>query len=100
MKDKKPKYLEDLLEEYLELSDEETEVQSFIEKAQKKFDQYLSEDKNTTYNSSDGQGLFKFHSQIRKYQERQISYERKDENDKSKSTFIFSLENDEVKYTR
>ena len=125
MKEKKHKYVEDLFDEYIHLSDEQIELPLFIEKAQKKFDQHLSTENDITYKSSDAEDLFKFHSQIRKYEERRkevneelaeventlkeffrtlrggkISYERKDENDKSKNTYVFWLDDDQVKCNR
>lgn len=125
MKDKKHKYLEDLFDEYIALTDEQIEIPLFIEKARKKFDQHLSEEKTVTYKSSDAEDLFKYHNQVKKYEERKkeiedalvesenalkeflttleggkISYERKDDNDKSKSTYVFWLEGDTVKCNR
>lgn len=125
MKEKKHKYLEDLLDEYIQLTEEKIEIPLHIEKAQKKFNQHLSEDKNVIYKSSDAEDLFKYHHQVMKYEERKkeifdelaevensikeflrllqggkISYEKKDDNDKSKNTFIFWLEGDELKSNR
>lgn len=125
MKEKKQKYAEDLFDEYIRLSDEQIEIPLFIEKAQKKFDQHLSPEKNITYRSVDAEDLFKFHNQIRKYEERRkevdeelaeaentlkeflrslqggkISYEKKDDNDKSKITYLFWLEDEKVKCNR
>ncbi len=125
MKDKKHKYLEDLFDEYIELTDEQVEIPVLIEKAQKKIEQHLSEEKAITYKYSDAQDLFKFHNQIKKHEERKkeiddelaeientlkeflltlqggkISYDRKDDNDKSKSTYVFWIEGDSVKCNR
>lgn len=125
MKEKKHKYVEDLFDEYIQLTDEQIEIPVLIEKAQKKFDQHLSPDKNITYKYTDAEDLFKFHNQIRKYEDRKkeindelaevenslkefltslqgakISYEKKDDNDKSKSTYLFWLEGDQVKCNR
>lgn len=125
MKEKKYKYLEDLFDEYVQLSEEQIEIPLFIEKAQKKFDQHLAPQKDNTYKYSDAEDLFKFHNQLRKYEERtkelsdelaeaenalkefltalqggKIAYERKDDSDKSKNTYLFWLEGDEVKCNR
>ena len=125
MKEKKHKYVEDLFDEYIQLSDEQIEIPLFIEKAQKKFDQHLSQEKEITYKSSDAEDLFKYHNQIRKYEERRkevdeelaeventlkefltplqggkISYEKKDDNDKSKITYLFWLEGEKVQCNR
>lgn len=125
MKEKKHKYLEDLFDEYIQLTDEQIEIPLCIEKAQKKFDQHLSPQKESTYKHSDAEDLFKYHTQIKKHEERKkevgdelaetensikefltslqgskISYERKDDNDKSKNTYLFWLEGDQVKTNR
>ena len=125
MKEKRHKYLEDLLTEYIELTDEQNELKMSVEKAQNKFNQHLSEDKNTTYKYADAEDLFKFHNQARKYEDRKkeiseelsdienslkefllslqgakISFDRKDDNDKSKSTYTFSMDGDSVKCDR
>ena len=125
MKAKKNKYVEDLFDEYILLSDEQIEITLFIEKAQKKFEQHLSPEINVTYNSADAEDLFKVHNQIRKYEERRKevdeeliqventlkeflrslrgaknSYEKKDDNDKSKTTYLFWLEGEKVKCNR
>ncbi len=124
MKDKKHKYLEDLFDEYIQLQDEQIEMPVLIEKAQKKFDQYLSSDPNPVYKHSDAEDLYKVHTVLRKHEERKdeigkelseveetiksflislkggkVSYEKKDD-DKSKITFLFWLEDDEVKCNR
>lgn len=125
MKEKKQKYAEDLIDGYIALSDEQKEIPLFIEKVQKKFDQHLSPEKDITYNSADAEDLFKFHNKITKYEERRkevdeelaetentlkeflrflqggkISYEKKDDNDKSKITYLFWLEDEKVKCNR
>ncbi|MEJ7678282.1 MAG: hypothetical protein WKG06_10560 [Segetibacter sp.] len=62
-----------MFDEYICLSDEQIEIPLFIEKAQKKFDQHLSQDKNIIYKLADAEDLFKFHNQIKKYEERERS---------------------------
>lgn len=124
MKEKKHKHLDDLFDEYIYLSDEQIEIPLFIEKAQKKFDLHLSAEKSDTYKSADAQDLFKYHNQIKKHEERKkqaadelaevesllkdfltslngakISYEKSD-HDKSKNTYLFWLEGDQVKCNR
>src|SRR3954462_9807738 len=121
MKDKRHKYLEDLLDEHIELTDEQIEIPLLLEKAQRKFDQHLSEEKDFTYKSPEAEHLFKYHNQLRKFEERKkeigdelvelensikeflaalkggkVSYERKDD-DKSKNTFVFWLEGEVLK---
>ncbi len=125
MKDKKYKYLEDLLVEYIQLQDEQIEIPLLIEKAQKKFSQYLSSEPNPDYKQSDAEDLYKVHNVINKHEERKIeirqelaevedllkvfltslnggkvSYERKDDNDKSKVTFLFWVQDGQVRSNR
>ena len=121
MKDKKHKYLEDLLDEYIDLQDELIEIPLLIEKSQKKFGQYLSSDVDPVYQLDDAQDLYKAYLTIKKYEERKneindelaevegilkgfltslgegkISYEKRDDSDKSKTTFLFWLEDDKI----
>ena len=125
MKDKKHKYLEDLIDDYILLSDEQIEIPLLIEKAQKKFNQNLLSEEGTIYTPAQAEYLFKYHSQVRKLEERRneiseeltavesllkefilslnggkISYEKKDDNDKSKMTFLFWVEGDKVMCNR
>ena len=125
MKDKKYKYLEDLLVEYIQLQDEQIEIPLLIEKAQKKFSQYLSTEPNPDYKQSDAEDLYKVHGVLNKLEERKnelvqelaeveyllkvflatlnggkVSYERKDDNDKSKVTFLFWLQDGQVQSNR
>ena len=124
MKEKKHKYLEDLLEDYITLIDEQAEMTSQIEKFQKKFDLHLPGDKNVTYKTADAEDLFKYHSHVKKYQERKkeiadeldelevllreflvalqggkITFDKKDDSDKSKSTYTFWVEANVLKYS-
>lgn len=125
MKEKKHKYIEDLLDQYFQLSDEQIEIPLLIERAKKKFDQHLSPQKDTTYIHSEAGNLFKFHIQVKKYEERKkevgdelsevenlikdflltlqggkISYKKKDDNNKSKNIYLFWMEGDKVKCNR
>ena len=124
MKEKKHKYLEDLFDEYIKLQDEEIEIPVSIEKAEKKFGQYLSSDENVVYKQSDAEDLYKAHNVLKKYEERKselneelkeveeliksfltklnggkVSYEKKDD-DKAKVTVLFWLEDNQVKCDR
>lgn len=107
------------------MEDEQIEIPLLIERAQKKFDQHLSPQKDNTYNQLEAEDLFKFYSQVRKYEERKkevdgelievensikhfllalhggkISYDKKDDNNKSKNIYVFWLEGDKVKCNR
>lgn len=114
-----------MLDEYLLLQDEQIEIPVLIERAQKKFDQHLSPEKDNTYKQVEAENLFKFYTQIRKYEERKkevddelievensikhvllalqggkISYDKKDDNNKSKNIYLFWVEGDKVKCNR
>lgn len=124
MKEKKHKYLEDLLDEYIQLLEEQAEIPALIEKYQKKFDQNIAGEKDFTYKTADAEDLFKYHNHVRKYQERKkdiadelnelenllreflaslqggkVVYERRDDSDKSKNNYVFWLEGNVVKYS-
>jgi hypothetical protein len=125
MKDKKYKYLEDAIDDYILLSDEQIEIPVLLEKAQKKFSQNLSSEDGNIYTPAQAEYLFKYHSQVKKFEERKnelsqelseveglikeflmslnggkISYEKKDDNDKSKITFLFWVEDGKVMCNR
>lgn len=125
MKDKKYKYVEDMIDDYLQLLDEQIEIPLLMEKANKKFSQRLSGQNENVYSPEEAEDLFKFHSQIKKFEERKtdmneelaevenslkefltslksgkISYEKKDDNDKSKMTYLFWLQDDKVMCNR
>lgn len=101
------------------------EIPLLIEKAQKKFGQNLSSDENAVYKLSEAEDLFKSFTTLKKLEDRKneineefseveellkefftslnggkISYEKKDDNDKSKLTFLFWLEDDKIKCNR
>lgn len=125
MKDKKHKHIKDILEDYIDLQDELIELPLLIEKAQKKFGQWLLPGENAVYAEDEAEGLFKAYTTIKKLEDRRteiheelreteeilsgflitlkdgkVSYERKDNNDKSKHTFLFWLEDGIVKCNR
>jgi hypothetical protein len=125
MKVKKYKYLEDVIDDYILLSDEQIEIPVLIEKAQKKFHQNISSENDVIYTPAQAEYLFKYHSQVRKLEERKnelseelaeveslirefilslnggkISYEKKDDTDKSKITFLFWVEDNKVMCNR
>jgi hypothetical protein len=125
MKDKKHKHLQDLLDEYLELHDEQIELPLLKEKIQKKFGQHSSNNDGMIYKQSEAEDLYKGFSSLKKYEDREneikqqlteveeslkgflgylnggkVSYERKVDNDKSKQTYLFWLEDGTVKCNR
>lgn len=125
MKDKKHKYLEDLADEYIALQEEQAEILQSIEKAEKKFRQYLSPEPGPVYKMPEAEDLYKAHMAVKKQEERKsevasdlaevedllrlflgaisggkVSYEKKDDNDKSKITYLFWVENNQVKFLK
>jgi hypothetical protein len=95
-----------------------------IEKAEKKFNQYLSDEPNVVYKQADAEDLYKAHTVLKKHEERKnlineelaeveesiksflrslnggkVSYERKDD-DKTKVSYLFFLEGEHLKCTR
>ncbi|MDQ6814019.1 MAG: hypothetical protein M3040_09790 [Bacteroidota bacterium] len=124
MKDKKYKYLEDAIEDYLQLMEQQIEIPLQIAKAKEKYEAFLKDHQNDVLDSEDAQHAFKIHSQINKFEESKkeleeelsgvetclkgflgtlsgskISFEKKDEN-KSKMTFLFWMEGEELKSNR
>ena len=123
MKDKKYKYLEDLVEDYLRLSDEKVDIPSQITRLQEKYEAFL-EQHETELIADEAQPAFKLFYQLKKYEEykseveqelaevekifidflnslngMKISYEKKDDN-KSRMTYLFWVEGEELKWSR
>ncbi|HEX8461389.1 MAG TPA: hypothetical protein VF623_08160 [Segetibacter sp.] len=117
MKDKKHKYLEDLIEEYLELTEEQAEIPVAVNKVTAHYQDFSKKHNGTVISADEAQYAFKVYSQLKKYNDRKeeiaaelkevedllrdflqffdghkISYEKKDEN-KVKTIFLFSVEN-------
>ena len=124
MKEKKFKYIDDVIEEYIRLTDEQIEIPLQASKTREKYDTFLKDHGNGVLKSDDAQHAFKIHTQLKKYDENKveleeelgevegilkdflkslngskISYEKKDDN-KSKLTFQFWLEGEELKSSR
>lgn len=121
MMPKKFKHLEDLLDDYITSLDEEKELPVLLQKAKDKFKHHFNDDITIPYKPKETEDMFRSFAQIKKHQERQaelsdakteiedilkeflsslngskISYEKKDDSDKSKSTFLFWLEDDKI----
>ena len=124
MKDKKYKYVEDVMEEYIDLTDEQIEIPLLVQKANDKYEGLKEDVNGNVLKPSDAEDGFKIFMQLRKYEERKeeireelgeveqllkeflqflgeqkISYEKKDDN-KNKVTYLFWLEDDQVKCNR
>ncbi|MDQ2720987.1 MAG: hypothetical protein M3Z26_14670 [Bacteroidota bacterium] len=122
---KKFKHIEDVLDDYISLLDEEKELPILIQKVHDKLKQHLSDDSTIPYKPKETEDMFRIFIQIKKYEERKtelgdekievenilkefisllngskISYEKKDDNDKSKSTFLFWLQDGNITSNR
>ena len=125
MKPKKYKHIEDVIDEYIELLDEQIEMPLLIEKTKEKYNQHIAEHTSHVYKPGETEGMFKIFTQIKKHEERKaaldneiaeventlrdflsflkggkIAYEKKEDNGKSKSTFLFWLENGKIMSNR
>jgi hypothetical protein len=124
-KEKRYKYVEDVIEDYLNLLDETNELPLSLKKVKDKFIA-LKEDLNgDVLDKEDAEDFFKLFNQERKIEEQkmelaqelaevedifkqflsyvdghQITYEKKDEVEKSKITYLFWIENAEIKFNR
>ncbi len=125
MKDKKHKYYEGLIEDYLLLSNENDELPRLIEKVKDKLDVLLTDKSGSVLKSGEADTAYKMFLQIRKYEYRKgeleselhevedilkqflksingckLSYKERDDEDKTKTTYSFWLEDDLVKSNR
>jgi len=125
LKEKRYKYIEDVVEDYLLLQDEKIELPLTIERFTKKQDILLSGIEEAVIDTDVAEDLFKAYSQIKKSEERmeeaneelkeveeilkgflasipgrQLSYERKDNQEKIKITHLFWLEDGVIKSNR
>ena len=126
MKVKKNKHIEDVIDVYITLLDEQIEIPVLIEKANEKYNQHVTGDNNSyVYKPGETDDLFKIFMQIKKHEQRKaqlaaeiaeaestlkdflaflkggkIAYEKKDDNSKSKITFLFWLEDGKVMCNR
>ena len=124
MKDKKYKNVEDIIENYLILEDEEIEIPLLITKAKEKFESLKLIQGEGILKPSEAEDAFKVFMQLKKHKDRKIelraelaeaenllkeflkfvnenkiSYEKKDDN-KNKITYLFWLEDGKVKCNR
>ena len=124
-REKRYKYIEDVVEDYIRLQDERIELPLAIEKAKKKQEILFSEIPDKVIQTDDAEDLFKAFSQVKKSEERlletngeitevedilkgflasipghQLAYERKDDLEKMKITHLFWLENGTIKSNR
>ena len=120
MKTKNPKHVESVIDEYIDLLDEQIELPVLLEKANEKYNQHISEPNSYVYKPGETDSMFKIFMRIKKYEQRKaalndeiaevehtlkdflsflkggkIAYEKKND-DKSKTTFLFWLEDGKV----
>ncbi|MEO6327350.1 MAG: hypothetical protein ABIO55_00370 [Ginsengibacter sp.] len=125
MTPKKYKRFENVIDQYINLLDEQIELPIHIQKANDKFNQHLTDAGAEIYKPKEAEDIFKNFMQIKKYEERKteirdelievenimkeflsaikggkITYEKKDDNDKSKITFLFWLEDGKIMSNR
>ena len=125
MKEKRYKYVEDLLEDYILLAEEKSELSQSVEKLRRKQEHLLSEIEDTVIKTDDAEDLFKAHTQVKKIEEKlaevtdelkevetvlrdflfaitehQLAYERKDDQEKAKITHMFWVEGDVVHHSK
>ena len=124
-KDKRYKYLEDVIEDYLYLMDEKIELPLSCKKTKAKLADLKEELHDNILDKEQGEDFFKLYTQEKKSDERkkeleeelaeverilkeflhyvdghQVSYEKKDDVEKIKHTYLFWLENGEIKSNR
>ena len=125
MKEKKYKYIEDVIEDYLQLQDEQIEIPLMVAAATEKQVSIMDDVTGNVLRKGDAEDMFKVFTQIKKIEERkveiameleevesilkafllfingnQLGYERKDEVEKQKITYLFWLEEGVIKCNR
>lgn len=125
VKEKRYKYAEDVIEDYLRLTDEQIEIPLLIEKAKKKQEALFADLKGNVVKKDDAEDLFKLFMQIKRHEDRkeelredmaevedilkqflnsingrQLAYEKKDDVEKLKITYLFWLENGIIRCNR
>lgn len=125
LKEKKYKFVEDVIEDYMRLTDEQIEIPLLLAKAEEKYISLQSDWNGSVIKKGDADDAFKVFSQIRKLEERktenqveyveveqtlkkfltflndhQLAYEKKDDVEKMKITYLFWLEEGQIKCNR
>ncbi|HVG11567.1 MAG TPA: hypothetical protein VM843_01130 [Flavisolibacter sp.] len=125
LKEKRYKYVEDVIEDYMRLTDEGLELPLLLAKAEEKYISLQSDWNGNVVKKSDAEDAFKVFTQIRKLEDRraeikteyaeveqtlkafltflngqQLGYEKKDEVEKMKITYLFWLEDGQIKCNR
>ena len=125
LKDKRYKYVEDIIEDYLYLIDERIELPLSLKKTKDKLMVLRDETEGRTLDKQESEDFFKLFNQEKKLEERktelesdfaevennlkeflqyvdgyQVTYEKKDDVEKAKITYLFWMENGEIKSNR
>jgi hypothetical protein len=118
---KKYKHIEDVIEDYIQVQNESLEIPIVLDKLQEKWHKLISaKPEHDNFSTDDAQDLFKIFLQRHKYQEKQeeldaefaevqdilkafltsingkIEFERKEDHEKNKVTYLFWLENGQI----
>lgn len=124
-KEKKYKYIEDVMEDYIRLQDEQIEIPLIVEKLKKKHEALFADLTDKAVKKNEAEDLFKIFCQTKKCTERkeeikeemaevedvlkqflisingkQLAYEKKDDVEKMKITYLFWLEDGVLKCNR
>jgi hypothetical protein len=125
LKDKRYKYVEDIIEDYLYLIDERIELPLSLKKTKDKLMVLRDQTEGRTLDKQESEDFFKLFNQEKKLEERktelesdfaevennlkeflqyvdgyQVTYEKKDDVEKAKITYLFWMENGEIKSNR
>ena len=125
IKEKRYKYVEDVVEDYLYLQDERVELPLTLKKLKDKYATLKEDYEGKVLDKEEAEDFFKLFNQEKKVEERvaevesdlteieellkqflqylegqQFTYEKKDEEQKSKVTHLFWLENGRIKSNR
>ncbi len=125
LKEKRYKYVADVIEDYMRLTDEGLELPRLLAKAEEKYISLQSDWNGNVVKKSDAEAAFKLFTQVKKLEDRkteikaeyaeaertlkafltflngrQLGYEKKDEVEKMKITYLFWLEEGQIKCNR
>jgi len=125
IKEKRYKYIEDVVEDYLYLVDERVEIPFAVKKIKDKYSSLKEEYEGKVLDKEEAEDFFKLFNQEKKIEERateietelreieellkqflqylegqKFTYEKKDEVEKTKMTHLFWLENGQIKSNR
>ena len=125
MKDKRYKHIEDIIEDYIQLKEEQAEIPLTLEKANKKWDAIISDLDSDTVDLDDAEDAFKSFLQVKKCEERKeenrqelneveasfkeflsklngkkVAFEKRDAIEKMKITYLFWYQDNQIHSNR